>query len=141
MQINWARKPHPFATVTLGTGILFILLAVNAASTTTAQKTSATITTAPTAVANFTKLLSQNTEFQQCYPSQASNTPAQCFPTVDVLFQSPLTLVFKSNSLDTIWKAVDLAKKQGYKIDAISTYIPSPLDGGTVNTLVAMSRG
>ena len=41
------------------------------------------------------------------------------------------------------WKReVELAKKEGYKIDGISTYITSSESvGGTVNVLVAMSKG
>ena len=51
------------------------------------------------------------------------------------------TLVLKSRYVDTIWKVVDLAKNDGYKIDGISTYITTSGDTGTVNALVAMSRG
>jgi hypothetical protein len=50
-------------------------------------------------------------------------------------------LVLKSGYIDVIWKAVELAKKEGYKIDGISTYITtSEVSGGTVNVLVAMSK-
>jgi hypothetical protein len=51
------------------------------------------------------------------------------------------TLVLDSRYIDTILKAVDLAKKEGYKIDGISAYITTFEASGTVNTLVAMSRG
>jgi hypothetical protein len=113
-----------------------------AASTTAAVTTSVTNTTAPTTttVTNFTKLLSQNKEFQTCVP-QTSGIGGACFPSVDVLYQSPTTLVLKSRYVDTIWKVVDLAKKEGYKIDGISTYITTSGDTGTVNALVVMSRG
>ena len=46
-----------------------------------------------------------------------------CVHTVDVLYQSPTMLVLKSRYIDIIWKAVDLAQKEGYKIGGISTYI------------------
>ena len=110
---------------------------ITAHTTTSATNTT---TTPTTAVINFTKLLSQNKEFQTCIP-QTSGIRGECFPSVDVLYQSPTTLVLKSHYVDTIWKVVDLAKKDGYKIDGISTYITSSADTGTVNALVAMSRG
>jgi hypothetical protein len=141
MQIERVREPHILAAV--GTTVLFLLLVVSAAGPTTAQTTTnATNATIPTpttttAVTNFTKLFLQNKEFQTCLP----RAQGQCFPTVDVLYQSPTTLVLKSRYVDTIWKAVDLAKKEGYKIDGISTYVTTSGDTGTVNALVAMSRG
>lgn len=141
MQIEWVREPHILTIITVGTATLFLLLAVNAAASTTAVTTSATNTTTTTkTVTNFTKLLSQNMEFQTCVP-QTTGIRGACFPSVDVLYQSPTTLVLKSRYVDTIWKVVDLAKKEGYKIDGISTYITTSGDTGTVNALVVMSRG
>ena len=130
------------AVITVGTAALFLLLASNATTLITAQTTtSATNTATPTtSVTNFTKLLSQNKEFQTCTP-QTSGIRGECFPSVDVLYQSPTTLVLKSRYVDTIWKVVDLAKKEGYKIDGISTYITTFQNTGTVNALVVMSRG
>ncbi len=72
------------------------------------------------------------------YTSDSRYT-GECFPRVDVLYQSPTTLVLKSRYVDR--KVVDLAKKEGYEIDGISTYITTSGDTGTVNALVAMSRG
>ena len=143
MQIKWVREPHILAIITVGTAALFLLLAVSATAPITALTTTSatnTTTTPTTAVTNFTKLLSQNKEFQTCIP-QTSGIRGKCFPSVDVLYQSPTTLVLKSRYVDTIWKVVDLAKKEGYKIDGISTYITTSGDTGTVNALVAMSRG
>jgi hypothetical protein len=141
MQIEGVREPQILTIITVGTAALFLLLAVSAAASTTAVTTSATNTTTPTtSVTNFTKLLSQNKEFQTCVP-QPSGIQNACFPSVDVLYQSPTTLVLKSRYVDTIWKVVDLAKKEGYKIDGISTYITTSGDTGTVNALVVMSRG
>jgi len=140
---NRVRKPSILATITaFGTAVLLLLLAVSSATSTTAQTTSSTTnttTTTPTTapVTNFTKLLTQNKEFQTCPPIARG----QCISNVDVLYQSPTTLVLKSRYVDTIWKVVDLAKKEGYKIDGISTYITTFQDTGTVNALVVMSRG
>jgi hypothetical protein len=139
MQLKWVREPHILEIITVGTAALFLLLAVSVAASTTAQTTSATNTTTPTAVTNFTKLLSQNKEFQTCIPA-ISGIRGECFPSVDVLYQSPTTLVLKSRYVDTIWKVVDLAKKEGYKIAGLSTYVTTSGDTGTVNALVAMSR-
>src|SRR5215471_16708297 len=91
MQIEWVRELHILTIITsVGTAALFLLLAVStAASTTAAVTTSATNTTAPTTtVTNFTKLLSQNKEFQTCVP-QTSGIGGACFPSVDALYQSP----------------------------------------------------
>jgi len=142
MQINWVREPPTLAVV--GTTVLFLLFVVSTAGPTAAQTDGNTTIPTPTppttttaAVTNFTKLLLQNKEFQTCI----SGIQAKCFPNVDVLYQSPTTLVLKSHYVDTIWKVVDLAKKEGYKIDGISTYITTFQDIGTVNALVVMSRG
>jgi len=115
---------------------------VSAAGPIIAQTTNSTTdtTTPTTAVTNFTKLLSQNKEFQICVP-QTSGIRGACFPSVDVLYQSPITLVLKSYYVDTIWNVADLAKKEGYKIDGISTYTTTSGDTGTVNALVVLSRG
>ena len=142
MQINWVREPHILAIITVGTAALFLLLAMSATATITAQSTTrATNTTTSTiTVTNFTKLLSQNKEFQTCI-TPTSGVRGVCFPSVDVLYQSPTTLVLKSRYVDTIWKVVDLAKKEGYKIDGISTYVTTFQNTGTVNALVVMSSG
>ena len=142
MQIKWVREAHILAIITVEVAVLFLLLAVGATSSTRAQTTiNATNTTTPTtAVTNFTKLLTQNKAFQTCIPSKPG-IQGICFPNVDVLYQSPTTLVLKSPYVDTIWKVVDLAKKEGYKIDGISTYITTFQGTGTVNALVVMSRG
>jgi hypothetical protein len=148
MQINWVRE-HPILAV-VGTTVLFLLFVVSTAGPTAAQTagnttiptptpktTTTTTTTTAAAVTNFTKLLLENKEFQTCI----SGIQGKCFPNVNVLYQSPTTLVLKSYYVDTIWKVVDLAKKEGYKIDGISTYITTFQDTGTVNALVVMSRG
>ncbi len=102
-------------------------------TTTTMQNKTTSIGT------NFTQLLAGNKEFQSCSGSI-------CVPTVDVVYQGPIMLLFKSGHIDTIWKAVELAKKKGYKIDGMSTYTTTSQNlgggtSGTVNTLVAMSKG
>jgi hypothetical protein len=49
-------------------------------------------------------------------------------------------LVLTSDA-DIIWKVVEIARENGYKIDGISNYLTSnPDTGGTVKTLVAMSK-
>ena len=50
-------------------------------------------------------------------------------------------LFIQSGYIDVVWKVVELEKKEGYKIDGISTYTTSTESGGTVNVLVAMSKG
>ena len=142
MKIKWMIKGHILAIITAEMAVLFLMLAVSVASSTSAQTTiNATNTTIPiTSVTNFTKLLTQNKGFQICIPSKPG-IQGICFPSVDVLYRSPTTLVLKSPYVDRIWKVVDLAKKEGYKIDGISTYITTFQDTGTVNALVVMSRG
>jgi hypothetical protein len=105
---------------------LFITTSDHASS---AQQQQTSITTRT----NFTKLLSQK-EFKVCRTSG-------CFQAVKVVYQSPIMLVLDSTDIDVIWKAVEVAKKEGYKIDGISTYIPTNQLEPTVNVLVAMSKG
>lgn len=107
------------------------MLAASSVTLAMTQSTTLTNTTTPSAT-NFTQLFSQNKEFQICVPI--------CFPAVDVVYQGPIMLVLKSGYLDIIWKGVELAKKEGYGIDGISTYTTTDQSGGTVNILVAMSK-
>ena len=89
-----------------------------------------------TQVTNFTQLFSTDKEFQLCYGG------VPCIPVVDVLYQDPTLLVLKSSYIDTIWKGVAAAQKEGYKIDAVTSYaVSAGLSGDTnVNLLVAMSK-
>ena len=91
-----------------------------------AQQTSTTTGT------NFTKLLSQE-EFHICKGNI-------CTYPVKVLYQGPIMLVFDSVDMGAVWKAVEIAKKEGYKVDGISTYNSLSVLG-TVAVLVAMSKG
>lgn len=88
---------------------------------------------------NYTKLFSESKEYQICY---SVIEPEQCFPTIDVLYQSPETIVLKSETIDVLWKGVDLVKKDGYKIDDITSYAVSRMLDSTqdINILVVMSR-
>jgi hypothetical protein len=88
---------------------------------------------------NYTKLFSENKDFQSCFKGT-------CVPAIDVAYQGQIMLVLKSGYIDTIWKGVELAKKDGYKIDGISTYVTTSdtlgsVKKGNVNVLVAMSKG
>ena len=66
-----------------------------------------------------------------------------CYRGVTVLYQGPVMLVLESSHFDVIWKVVEFAKKEGYKIDGISTYThPTPYSEHDVSeVLVAMSKG
>lgn len=95
-----------------------------------------------TQVTNFTQLFSADKEFQLC----PENIPGlnTCIPIVDVHYQDPTLLVLSSDYIDVIWKAVARAQKEGYQIDAMTSYAigrPSSAGGGSdVNLLVAMSK-
>ena len=94
---------------------------------------------AQTQVTNFTQLFSTSKDFQQCVESR----PDLCAPTVDVLYEDPTLLVLKSGYIDAIWKGVALAQKEGYQIDAMTSYaVSGPLSssGQSINLLVAMSK-
>ncbi|MER5175810.1 MAG: hypothetical protein ABJB76_08270 [Candidatus Nitrosocosmicus sp.] len=67
----------------------------------------------------FTKFFSDNKDYQHCLENTNS-----CAPTVNVLYESPSTLVLKSHSMNPLWKAVDKVKKSGYVVNAV-TYIPT----------------
>ena len=89
---------------------------------------------------NYTKLFSENKEFQKCLDSM----PDKCFPMIEILYQSPDTVALKSEYIDSIWKAVDTIKKDGYNIDDVTSYsITSGLGSAPsnyVNLLVVMSK-
>lgn len=89
---------------------------------------------------NYTKMFSENKEFQECLDFM----PDQCFPTIELLYQSPNTVALESEYIDAVWKAVDTIKKDGYKIDDITSYsITSGLGSSSsnyVNLLIVMSK-
>jgi len=94
--------------------------ATTTATTATTTATTTTITITTLIGTNFTKVLAGK-EFQVWNP--VAGFVGCGFHTVSVVYQSPTTLVLRSNYyIDPIWKAVDLAKKEGYKIDGVSTY-------------------
>lgn len=87
---------------------------------------------------NFTQLFSSE-EFM----AQDCTNPVLCPPTIGVLYEDPTLLVLTSSYVDVIWKGVALAQKEGYQIDAMTSYSvsgPSPSSGNTINLLVAMSK-
>ena len=97
-----------------------------------AQQTSTTTGT------NFTKLLSQQ-EFQHCRGLPINR---HCAPIVDVLYESTIMLVLKSTYDSVIWNVVEMAKKEGYKVDGISTFVGSDEIFGThLYVLAVMSKG
>lgn len=96
--------------------------------------------TVPDTLTNFTKLFSENKEYQQCFSLLG---PEECFPAIEVLHQSPSTIVLKSDLIDVIWKAVDAVKKEGYEVDDVTSFFLSGIGSDssqTVNILVVMSR-
>jgi len=95
-------------------------------------------TTATNPSTNFTKLFSSDPQFQNC-----DLGPNSCFPIVDVLYQDPSTIALKSSYIDAIWKAVSAVKKDGYKIDDVTSYAVNELgssSGKTINILIVMSK-
>ena len=96
-----------------------------------------TLTTTASAT-NYTKLFSENKEFQTCLDFM----PDQCIPNVDILHESPNIVVLKSQYIDAIWKAVDAVKKDGYEIDDITSYSTTSMASSDnyVNLLVVMSK-
>ncbi len=109
-----------------------------------AQPINQNTTTAPGQVTNLTKVFNQTKDLQICVPPDVAKAIGgpPCTSSVSVLYQSPRTLALKSGYIDTIWKGVDIAKRYGYKVDGISTYITksSAENPGSVEVLVAMSR-
>ena len=67
-----------------------------------------------------------------------------CVPTVNVLYEDPTTVVLTSSYIDTIWKAVSEVKKDGFKIDGMTSYTVTSGIGSSasnnVNLLVVLSR-
>ena len=94
-----------------------------------------------TQVTNFTQLFSTSKEFQNCV--EGLRPEIGCAQTVTVLYEDPALLVLRSGYIDAIWKGVAVAKKEGYQIDAMTSYAAgSGLSGSseTINLLVAMSK-
>jgi hypothetical protein len=121
-------------------GIIMILVSVivvNVENVNAQQNNNTTGTT----TLNFTKILAGKA-FERCTPhtdylGNVVNPPRlDCFPIVDVLYQGKKMLVLDSYYVDAIWKAVEIARENGYTIDGISNYATNT--GG--KTLVAMSK-
>ena len=95
--------------------------------------------TTGTTTLNFTKILAGKA-FERCTPhtdylGNVVNPPRlDCFPIVNVLYQGKKMLVLQSIYIDAIWKAVEIARENGYIIDGISNY------GSKTKTVVAMSK-
>jgi hypothetical protein len=80
--------------------------------------------------------------FADCYTNE---TGTRCAYHISVLYEGPTLLVFQSDlSYNTIWKAVAVAKQDGYKIDGTAGYAyVEPGQYGPIITekvLVTMSR-
>ncbi len=84
-----------------------------------AQKTTVPPILNNTTSSPFTKFFSESKDYQHCIEHTNS-----CHSTVDVIYESPTTLLLKSHSMNPLWKAVDTVKKLGYSIDAV-TYLPN----------------
>ena len=97
---------------------------------------------AQTQVTNFTQLFSTDKEFQICPEDIVMVNLTECTPLIDVLYQDPTLLVLTSDYIDVIWKAVARAQKEGYQIDAITTYTGAgtTTTSSSLNLLVAMSK-
>ena len=67
----------------------------------------------------FMKFFSDSKEYQHCLENTSS-----CSPIINVIYESPTTLILKSHSMNTLWKAVDKVKKSGYDIAGV-TYLPN----------------
>jgi hypothetical protein len=117
--------------------IVMLLLSFSIVQMSNAQSNNSQV--APTTLTNYTEIFGENKEYQICY---SVLEPEECFPTIDVLYQSPETITLKSDTIDVIWKGVDLIKKDGYKIDDITSYpVSSLIDSRqNINILVVMSR-
>jgi hypothetical protein len=101
-------------------------------------------------IANLSKIIAKDKQLQTCLnPSLTAGLPSSsrivknpCYSLVHVLYQSPSTVALSSRYVDIIWKAVDIAKHYGYKVDGITSYTTrSELEtSGSINILVSMSR-
>lgn len=147
------NKPLVFSVAAMAiTVVIALTVVVHAYAQPTTTTTNATTGQQPPQqqVANLSKIFAQDKALQFCltpgeiagspFPSQLSKNP--CISRVDVLYQSPHTLGLSSKYVDIIWKAVDIAKTQGYKVDGITSYITrsSSDESGSVNVLMSMSR-
>ena len=102
--------------------ILIIILAIqlkDAQSSSTISSTTHFINNT-SASAPFTKFFLHSKDYQHCVENTNS-----CSPIINVVYESPTTLILKSHLMNPLWKAVDKVKKSGFDISGV-TYIPEP---------------
>jgi hypothetical protein len=85
---------------------------------------------------DFIKYFTDNRDFQS-YVNRSNYVD-----TINVLYQDNSTIALKSHYMDSIWKAVSIVKKDGYKIDGITSFTETNLstNNNTANLLVVMSK-
>jgi hypothetical protein len=86
---------------------------------------------------NFTQLFATDKEFHRCFEDLT------CYPAIDVLYHDPALVVLQSDYIDIIWKGVAVAQREGYRIDAMTSYaVSSALSDSPmrINLLIAMSK-
>jgi hypothetical protein len=65
---------------------------------------------------NFTQLV-ETDKYQEC------SFGTSCYYKVNVLYESDSSLLFDSYRGDMLWELVDIAKSEGYTVEAMTSYI------------------
>ena len=65
---------------------------------------------------------------------------SDCYNPVRVVYESNQTLALESGYIDKIWKIVDLAKVEGFKIDDVISYTETGFSGTSISILVILSK-
>src|SRR6478609_2384247 len=70
---------------------------------------------------------SNSTKYTDLFSSKAYQTcsvytPDFCTQTIKVIHESPTTIVLTSEYSDALWQAVDMIKRDGYKMDGFNSY-------------------
>jgi hypothetical protein len=76
------------------------------------------------------------------YETCSKYTPDYCTDTITVIYESPSTVVLSSEYGDVIWSAVDIIKKDGYKLEGFTSYAAEAglSSGSSIHTTVVMSK-
>ena len=89
---------------------------------------------------NFTTYttLFSSSEYETCL----KYSPNSCTETIIVIYESPSMVVLTSDYSDVLWSAVDLIKKDGYKLEGFTSYAAEAelSTGSLIHTTAVMTK-
>ncbi|HXT85003.1 MAG TPA: hypothetical protein VN704_11865 [Verrucomicrobiae bacterium] len=85
----------------------------------------------------YTNFFLHSKDYQHCLENTHS-----CSPIINIIYESPTTVILQSHLMNPLWKAVDKVKKSGFDISGV-TYIPESNSNDVDNSfdlLVVLSQ-